>query len=94
MPVLVAKIKPAPTVKVLDPIFKARVLLLLELKEPDVVTLKLLVVRVPCVRPSELPLKASASVTVIPEPLIVVLASVLPAHVSVPLARKSGLTDV
>ena len=72
------------------PMSKVRVLLLLEEKEPAV-TLKFAAVNVPWVRVSvfvEPNVIASASVTVIPEPLIVVLPRVLPALVTVPLARK------
>jgi hypothetical protein len=90
MPVLVVKVKKAPTVKVLDPMFKVRVLELLDAKLPDTVKLKLLVVNVPLVRVQLLALNASAKVTVIPTPLIVVELKVLLLDVIVPLARKSA----
>jgi hypothetical protein len=71
------------------PMFKVRVLLLLEEKEPAV-TLKFAAVKVPSVRVSVLDVPnviASASVTVMPEPLILVLLSVLPLLVTVPESR-------
>lgn len=69
--------------------FKVRVLLLLEEKEPAV-TLKFAAVKVPSVRVSMLDVPnviASASVTVIPEPLTFTFASVLPTLVIVPESR-------
>ena len=78
------------------PMFKVRVLLLLELKLPAV-TLKFAAVNVPWVRKSGLPLlivNASASVTVIPEPLTVVLLIEVPALVIVAEAKNVGRTAV
>jgi hypothetical protein len=72
-------------VNVDDPRLIVRVLLLLEDREVAV-TLKLLVVNVPCVTVS-VPedVNASPSVTMIPDPLIVTGPSVLPALVNVPV---------
>ena len=99
-PVVVAvfhAVAPLPDiVQVPLPIFKVRVLLLLELKLPAV-TLKFAAVNVPSVRVNVLPapnVSALASVTVIPEPLTVVEASVLPALVIVPDARNVGAKAV
>ena len=99
-PVVVAvfhAVAPLPDiVQVPLPMFKVRVLLLLEEKRPAV-TLKFAAVNVPCVRVSMFPeprVKASASVTVMPEPSIVVLFSALPALVTVPDARNVGTTAV
>lgn len=95
MPVLVATVKSTPsTVKVLDPMFKARVLLLVDKKLRVSVTLKLLVVNVPCVRLKLLPEYASARSTVIPDPLVITAPRVLPAQVIVPLAKKSPAREV
>ena len=74
----------------------ARVLLLLELKVP-VLKVKPASASVPCVRVKLLPVAtviASARVTVMPEPLTVVLPSVFVALVTVPDARNVGTTDV
>lgn len=68
-----------------DPRLIVRALLLLE-DRIVAVTLKLLVVKVPCVTvivPEDV--SASPSVTVIPEPSIVTGPSVLPALVNVPV---------
>jgi hypothetical protein len=93
-PVVVAvfhAVAPLPDiVQVPLPIFKVRVLLLLEVKKPAV-TLKFAAVNVPSVRVSVLAdpnVIASASVTVIPEPLIVASPSVLPLLVTVPESRN------
>lgn len=99
-PVVVAvvhAVAPLPDiVQVPLPMFKVRVLLLLE-EKTAAVTLKFAAVNVPCVRVSELAVlrvKASASVTVMPEPLIVVLLMVLPTLVAVAVARNVGATEV
>ena len=89
-PVVVAVLHtdaPEPeSVQVPLPMFKVRVLLLLETKE-SVVTLKFAAVNVPEVR-DKLPAeeRASASVTVVPEPEIWMSLSVLPLLVIVPEA--------
>ena len=100
IPVVVAvfhAVAPEPEiVQVPLPMFKVRVLLLLEEKRPAV-TLKFAAVKVPWVRVSVLDVPnviASASVTVMPEPLIVVLASVLAALAMVAEATNVGLREV
>ena len=71
--------------------FKVRVLLLFELKLPAV-TLKFEAINVPCVRVSvDVPnVIASARVTVMPEPLIVVLLNCFPTLVMVAEAKNVG----
>ena len=87
--VLVSAMFPAPKLI-------ARVLVLLELKMP-VLKVNTSRLRVPAVSVVVLVVPtviAPASVTAIPEPLIVVLPSVLPALVIIPDARNVGTTDV
>ena len=95
-PVVVAvfhAVAPLPDiVQVPLPMFKVRVLLLLEEKRPAV-TLKFAAVNVPWVRVSVLDAPnviASASVTVIPVPLTVKFLSVLPLLVTVAEAKNVG----
>lgn len=82
-------------VQVPEPIFKVLVFALFDTKPPQV-TLKFAAVKVPCVsvKLNPVQLKASASVTVIPEPFIVVLLRALPLLVIVPDAMNVGTTDV
>lgn len=86
-------VAPLPDIaQVLEPMLIALVLVLLELKNA-VVTVKFAASNVPCVSVNVLAAPnviASASVTVIPEPLTVTLLSDLPALAIVPEARNVG----
>lgn len=82
----------AVSVQVPLPMFKVRVLLLLEEKEPAV-TLKFAAVNVPWVRVSVLAepsVIASARVTVMPEPFTATLSSCFPLLVTVAEAKNTG----
>jgi hypothetical protein len=97
IPVVVPISHTVPTAviaQVLVPIRRARVFELLEEKVPAL-TVKVTALKVPWVRVNVLVIaKASASVTVIPEPLTVIPDIVLPMLVTVALAKNVGKSDV